>query len=205
MVDISTILLGWLSVFFIVAVLSIVFVGDNLWFDISENVMIGATVGNLIVVSWETLRNTAIYSLLRGQYLYVVPIGLGLLLFSRFSKNYSWLGRYGIAVLVGTGLGITTRALVYSQFILQIIGTFDDLKLGINGYISLVMIICIMGYFLFTFDKPKQILEPMRRIGRVSMMIGFAAGYISLLMSTYSNVVSDFHKIVDVIRLTLGI
>jgi hypothetical protein len=205
MVDISAILLGWLSVFFILTVLSIVFVGDNFWFDISENVMIGAAVGNLIVVSWETLRNTAIYSLFRGQYLYVVPIGLGLLLFSRFSKNYSWLGRYGIAVLVGTGLGITTRALVYSQFILQIIGTFDDLKLGINGYISLVMIICIMGYFLFTFDKPKQILEPMRRIGRVSMMIGFAAGYVSLLMSTYSNVVSNFHTIVDVIRRTFGI
>ncbi len=205
MIDVPTLMLGWLAVFFIVSIISIVFVGANFWFHVSENVLIGATVGNLVIVAWQTLQSTAIYSLARGQYLYAIPIGLGLLLFSREFKKYSWLSNYGVAILVGTGLGISVRALVYSQLIQQITGALDDLKLGINGIISFIIVVCVVAYFLFTFDKPQQIMKPTRRVARLSMMVAFGAGYVSLLISVYAMVVSNFQKIVDVVRMTFGI
>ena len=202
MADVMTLLFGWLAVFFILTVLSIVFYGDSVWFRISENILIGATMGNLVVISYQTLKSGAIYQILNGQLLYIVPIILGLILFARFSLKYGWISRYGLAILVGTGLGISIRALVYSQFIVQITSTLADVNTGINGIISFIIVICTMSYFLFTVKEPKQILDPMRRVGRLSMMVAFGAGYVSLLLSVFSLVISNFHRIVDVILLT---
>ena len=203
MADPMTLLFGWMAVFFILTILSIVFVGDNFWFRISESVLIGATVGNMVLISIETFRSGALYELTRGKLIYLVPIGFGILLFARYTK-YNWLSAYGVSILVGTGIGISLRALVYSQFIVQITSTLQDLSLGINGIISFIIVLCVVIYFLFTIIEPTEILNPVRRVGRISMMIAFGAGYISLLISVYSLVISNFQKIVDVIRLTFS-
>lgn len=156
---------------------------ENIFFRFAEYTVIGAGVGNTVVVALKNVNDIAITNVaVKGNILYILPIIAGILLFTRFSKKYQWLSRYGMAPLVGLTVGTALRLVVISQFTQQIKTTILPLYVPNNPMTSLNNILLVTGvfstisYFIFTREQ----VGPLRitsRIGRVFMMATFGASY----------------------------
>ena len=69
-------------------------IGDNPGFRLVQSLYVGAAVAHTFVLAY---RNTLIPNLweplLAGKYVLLIPMALGLLLFTRVSKKYSYLSK----------------------------------------------------------------------------------------------------------------
>lgn len=114
----------WLAAFTTIAMISFMFRPDNQAYQITQNAFVGVAAGNAIVVGWQNFNSQAIKPLMSGQISYIIPILIGLLLFSRFIPRAQWLSRYPLALLVASGAGVGLAGAVQAQFLTQISATF---------------------------------------------------------------------------------
>src|SRR3990170_5929222 len=99
---------------------SFLLIKDNHTFRFAQFSLAAVALGNITVYTIITINSTGITPFLRGSYQYIIPIALGFLVYSRLTVKYAWLSRWGMAVIVGTGLGLAVRGMVESQIIDQI-------------------------------------------------------------------------------------
>jgi hypothetical protein len=59
------------------------------------------------LTAYENTVKTAIVPLSNGQFAYIIPILLGLVMYTIFWAPQRWLSRYSEAVLVGCSLGVS--------------------------------------------------------------------------------------------------
>ena len=116
----------WIAAFFTIAATSYAF-RDNAVFKFAENTFIGVAAGHAIVMGVKNIRDYGWSHIMDGEIIYAVVFVLGILLYARFHKEYYWLYRYPIAFLVGNGVGISIRAAIHSDFIVQVRATATPL------------------------------------------------------------------------------
>lgn len=180
----------WLAAFFTIAATSYAF-RDNIVFKFAENTFIGIAAGHAIVMGVKNIRDYGWTHIMNGEIIYVVVFVLGIMLYARFSDQYYWLYRYPIAFLVGNGVGISIRAAIHSDFIVQVRATASPLiasdALGtINALITFVGCITAMSHFIFTQEKMNEgSLAILPRIGRSLMLLAFGASFGNTVMSRF--------------------
>lgn len=180
----------WLAAFFTIAATSYAF-RDNLVFKFAENTFIGIAAGHAIVMGVKNIRDYGWTHIMNGEIIYVVVFVLGIMLYARFSDQYYWLYRYPIAFLVGNGIGISIRAAIHSDFIVQVRATATPLiasdALGtVNALITFVGCITAMSHFIFTYEKMNEgVLGWFPRIGRSLMLLAFGASFGNTVMSRF--------------------
>ena len=180
----------WLAAFFTIAATSYAF-RDNIVFKFAENTFIGIAAGHAIVMGVKNIRDYGWTHIMNGEIIYVVVFVLGIMLYARFSDQYYWLYRYPIAFLVGNGIGISIRAAIHSDFIVQVRATASPLiasdALGtVNALITFVGCITAMSHFIFTYEKMNEgILGWFPRIGRSLMLLAFGASFGNTVMSRF--------------------
>jgi len=180
----------WLAAFFTIAATSYAF-RDNLVFKFAENTFIGIAAGHAIVMGVKNIRDYGWTHIMNGEIIYVVVFVLGIMLYARFSDQYYWLYRYPIAFLVGNGIGISIRAAIHSDFIVQVRATATPLiasdALGtVNALITFVGCITAMSHFIFTYEKMNEgVLGWFPRIGRSMMLLAFGASFGNTVMSRF--------------------
>jgi len=180
----------WLAAFFTIAATSYAF-RDNLVFKFAENTFIGIAAGHAIVMGVKNIRDYGWTHIMNGEIIYVVVFVLGIMLYARFSDQYYWLYRYPIAFLVGNGIGISIRAAIHSDFIVQVRATASPLiasdALGtVNALITFVGCITAMSHFIFTYEKMNEgVLGWFPRIGRSLMLLAFGASFGNTVMSRF--------------------
>lgn len=177
-------LLPWIAALYTVFTLSFIY-KDNQFFRFAEHTVVGAAAGNSIVMIIGTLQRSAVTQLARGDYTYVIPLIIGVLLFTRLTK-YAWLSRYPVAMMVGVGTGLSIRSMAQAQFIGQIQATIlpvttSNLFANMNNLITMAIVFCTTAYFTFTFEH-KGGLGIVSKIGRYGMMVAFGAGFSTYLM-----------------------
>src|SRR3972149_11148828 len=101
----------WISAFYILAVYTYLY-RYNKFFKFAEHTLIGAAAGHYLVMGITNINTIGLGNVAAGKVYFVIPLILGVLLFSRFSTRTAWMMRYGIAFMVGIGLAIYIRALV---------------------------------------------------------------------------------------------
>lgn len=185
-VEPSTSIVTWIGAILVLMTLTFLY-KDTIIFRFVERTMVGAAIGHYVVVAVKNINDLGVATLPKDP-LVIVPIVLGLLLFARFHKTYHWLTRYGVAVMVGIGTGLTFRAIIVAQFISQLQATILNLT-TIDNIIIFVGVLCTVTYFVFTVEL-KGPLRNIPRIGLWFMMVAFGVSFGGALIGRVTYIVS---------------
>lgn len=160
-------------------------IGDNRLFRLVQSLYIGAAVAHTFVLAY---RNTLIPNLwepiLEGKYVLLIPMILGLALFTRVSKKYSHVSKIPMSFIVGVGAALAIRGSLLSDFAAQIASAMVPLN-KVNNIVILFGTICTLVYFTFTV-KPTPVTKSMSTIGRYFMMAAFGAAFGNTVMARMS-------------------
>lgn len=181
----------WVAALCSIAVLSSVF-KDTRVYQAAEHIFVGSGAGyaisqayrNIVIQGWRPITDD-------GRLLLIIPMLLGLLLYSRFIKGYEWLSRWSMSFLVGAGAGISIYGIYNSNLLAQIRATMvplyvaGDLGATINNCILVIGVISVLLYFLFTVSV-KGPLKHLSTFGRVMMMITFGVSFGNVVMGRIS-------------------
>lgn len=181
--NISTNIGVWIAALCTIGLLSF-FYKDNAWYKLVEYLYVGAAAGHAITLGWNNVRDLGIKPLSAGKMIYVLPILLGLMLYTRFSKSNAWVSRIPMGFLIGIGTGMAIRGTIGSQIVEQIRATLIAPN-TINNVIIIVGVLTTMSYFFFSWEQ-KGVLGPAARIGRLVMMVTFGAAFGNTVMGRMS-------------------
>ena len=173
----------WIAAFFTIAATSYVF-KDNRVFKFAEHTFIGAAAGYTVAWNLTQLNRMGIEPMIaKGLYLYVIPIILGLTVYFQYHEKYHWIARYGVAFMVGQGMGMAMRAKIRSDFIVQLRATVAPLD---NIYGVMVFALVLTGLLQFVFTVRKVEKEPfitLVKIGRYGILIALGASFGNTVMT----------------------
>lgn len=192
---------------------------DNPLYKLAEHVAVGVSVGFLIVTYYYNVFKPKVWDNVvhRGQYDYLIPFVLGVLLFSRFVPRAGWLSRLSLAFLLGAGSGLSIPATLESRVLKQMEGSITSLVTlaGPSGAVgaaafwgsvwaSFLSIFLVLGtlaclvFFLFSVEH-KGPVGRFAYTGRLLIMAGFGASFgytvmarVSLLIGRVQFLTRDF-------------
>ena len=173
------------AVFFTIGALSLP-IRDNLYWKLCEHMYLGFAGGYMLIVAYKAINTNLFNRLVSGNFIYIIPLILSLMLYSRYVKGYQWLGRYPTALMVGVGTAVSVRTLVSSMFVSQIAGSFINplaptaaqvgtIKTPINNILILVSTIAVLFYFIFirTSVTQNSTAKSIRTLGIWFLMLQF--------------------------------
>ena len=159
---------------------------ENPFYRLVEHVYVGVAAAHSLVMGWESLQTTAFTPILENQeYIKVIPLLIGLLLYTRFFKGAMWMSRYPLAILVGIGTGLTIKGTISAQIIDQVQATIKPLN-SINNIIIFIGLLSVLMFFYFTRKNTNQVFNVSSKIGRYIMMIAFGALFGNAVMGRMS-------------------
>jgi hypothetical protein len=101
-------------------------------------------------------------------------------MWTRFSKNYSWISRYSIAFYIGISSGVAIPVTFYTALYKQLQATIAvPITFSISGLNTFLIIIAVLStlvYFFFSAAH-KGTMGVVSRVGIYVIMIGFGAGF----------------------------
>ena len=181
----------WIGAFLTLMIFSFLY-KDNPFYKFGEHLFVGVANGYYIALYWHnSLRPNLFDQLSAGNYIYIVPLLLGLLYFTRFIPRISWIVRIPIGFMIGWGAGLAIPAHFQAEVLRQLEGTvvvpesFVNLADGIWALIILIGVVCTLVYFFFSKEH-KGILRHTSRLGIIFIMIGFGASFGYTVMARVS-------------------
>jgi hypothetical protein len=186
-------LLGiWLAAILTLAIYSFLY-RDNPFYKFAEHLLVGLSVGFLIVIAFkDTVIPKVIDPLfVHKRLLAIIPVILGLLMFTRFWKQTAWLSRPALALYIGFGAGASIPANMQSYILAQMkatispfasLSTVGDL---INAVIVLVGLAATLIYFYFS-KKHEGVFGIAAKTGIYFLMIFFGATFGFTVMARIS-------------------
>jgi len=178
---------------FAVSILSFAF-KDNPIHRLVESLYIGLTAGYVLTTTLNTAYKNTIQPLPQNPLL-IVPIILGLLMYTRLSKKYAYLSNYPIAFITAIGIGLSTRTIIQSDIIKQFVNTAIPLfipadALGTLGNIVIVAsAVSAIAYFTYGVEH-KGSYGKLVKVGISFMMISFGANTANILLSRSARVIT---------------
>ena len=193
----STNIRDWLAALSILALYSFLY-KENPVYRFAEHLFVGIAAGHAISMAYGNVRDMAARpAIVDGKIALLIPCLLGILLFLRFSRKYSWIARYPIALIMGIGSGMALRGIPSSQILTQLAGIFVPLT-SISNIILFAGVIGTLFYFLFTKEH-KGVIGGLASVGKWTMMVSFGATFgttiferLSLFIGTLNTVLGDW-------------
>lgn len=149
---------------------------DNPFYKFAERLVAGVAAGFWTMLVYHTLFvDKVITTMQNGQWAYIIPILLGLGMWTRFSKKWAWISRYSIAFYIGISTGVSVTVYMYTYIFKQIAATMIPLN-SINNILVVVLVLCALFYFFFS-KAHTGAFGLISRIGIYTLMIGFGAGF----------------------------
>lgn len=164
---------------------------DQPLYRIAESIFAAASVGHLGATAILSLNRSVILPILKGEFILILVLLMGILLFSRLTVKYAWYSLYPTAILAGVGIGITLGTTIELDLINQIIPMIEslavnNLSLFINNLVATVGTLCVLIYFIFTLPVKRNSIRTIRKIGRLFLMATFGAILGNGLLSQYN-------------------
>ena len=149
---------------------------DNPFYKFAERLVAGVAAGFWTMLVYHNLfRDKVLLTMQNGQWAYIIPILLGIGMWTRFSKKYSWISRFSIAFYIGISTGISVTVYMYTAIFKQISATIIPLN-SITNILIIVGVLCALFYFFFS-KAHTGAFGVVSRIGIYTLMIGFGAGF----------------------------
>jgi hypothetical protein len=173
----------WLAAFLTLGLFSWMY-KENPWFRLVEHIYVGAALGVLASQGYQSVMDIAWKpATQQGKTLLYVPLFLGALLFSRWSKKYMWVSRSSMGFLVGTLSAVVMTGAIKAQLTAQVAATMMPLN-SVNNVIFFVITAAATIYFVFTLQT--KWAGPIITLGKYGMMIAFGATFGNTVMSRIS-------------------
>jgi len=156
---------------------------DNPFYKFAEYLLVGISVGYLIVISIKTIVLPKLYYPIfrQGDLLYLIPGILGIFMFLRFFPKLSWLSRISMALIIGAGAGVSIPAVLQAQIYTQMKASMGSYT-SVNNIIVTLAVITTLSYFFFSREH-KGVLGFSAKIGIFFMMVFFGATFGYTVMS----------------------
>lgn len=202
--DIGILIAGILTL----AILSFLY-RDNPFYKAAEFLLVGITIGYTLVITWSNNFMSKLIEPLANdqQWHLIIPLILGLLMFTRFSPKIANLSRWPLAVLIGSGAGAAIPAMLEARTLKQISDTVTPL-LGAGGMpnfsaiLVLVGVICTLAYFYFSHEHT-GLLGRTAKVGTLFLMLFFGTTFGYTVMSRLSTLIGRVEFLLsDFLRLT---
>lgn len=164
---------------------SFVLKNQNRAFSLAEHLVVGTTAGYGVGVAVTNLRSLAVGPLMKGQWLYIVPVILGAMLYTRYNRKFGWLSRIPVSLIVALASGSAIGSSIEGQILGQIRATM----LPPNSLSNIVMIfgvLAVLSYFFFTIGPRSQLRTHVSKMGRFFMMAAFGATFASAVQGRFS-------------------
>ena len=172
---------------------------DNPFFKFAEHIFVGVSVGILLAVTYHQEFLPFIYNPLKsavtgGEYrnfVVLMPVLLGLMMFGRFVPGYGWTVRWPFAFLMGYYAGVDIPVTMQAEIYQQIRGTavpfgsIDSVWAIFNASLVMLGVICTLMYFYFSKEH-KGITGGVSEVGIVFLMIAFGASFGYTVMARIS-------------------
>jgi hypothetical protein len=169
-----------LAVFVTLAIFSFLY-KDNPVYKFVERLWVGVTTGYWTMLLYHTSFTDKVITPIfrRGQWWYILPTVLGILMWFRLSKKYGFLARYSLAFYIGISTGIFIPLTIKTAILYQLEGSIRAIQPtwgGVMFAVAFVGIICSLSYFLFSKEHT-GLLGVGSKIGIYTLMIGFGVGF----------------------------
>ncbi len=182
----------WLQALFTILLVSVVF-KDNPAYRFAEHTYVGLYAGYGVALAFFNYIRPNVQDrlLAKKEYIFLIPILIGLLMYTRYIKPVAWLSRYTISFNLGIGTGYVLSKDFKPYFVDQIRATFlqlwgtGDWWKTVSNWIYVVGVVSSLVYFLFTLQK-KGVQGRISMVGRVVMMVAFGAAFGNTVMARVS-------------------
>jgi len=173
----------WIDAFFTLALFSFLY-KDNPFYKLAEHIFAGLSAGYYVGLIWHSVIQQQMIDpmISDGRWWLVFPGILGVLMFSRFSKNYNWISRTSLAFVMGNTAGIFLLSELHGKVLPQMQSTMLSLSPG-QGFgqflLALVVVVGVIStlvYFYFSKEH-KGILGGTAKVGIWFIMISFGAHF----------------------------
>ncbi len=166
---------------------------ENPIFRACEHLYLGLSLAHLAVMGWTNIRDLGFLEIQQGGYLVIIPLVLGVLLFSRFFPQISWLSRYSLAYFVGVASAVTITGVIDAGIISQVRGAIVPLN-SVNSIISTVFNVTAITTFFFIIGSVEKKGHPYSNAltktvqkaslaGRFVLMVSFGAVFGTTIMA----------------------
>ncbi|HSQ60451.1 MAG TPA: hypothetical protein VLT84_08465 [Acidobacteriota bacterium] len=207
--NLSTDIGVWIAAFLTLGIFSFLY-RDNPVYKFCEHLFVGISAGYYVVLTYfSTIKPNLVTPLFTQfnegrNFLLVVPLLLGVLLFSRFFPRGDWLSRWPIAVILGVYPALRITGFGQSDLVEQVHGSILPLWGGvnpgdlINNWLLVVGLLTTLMFFFFSKEH-KGALGGVAKVGIYFLMVSFGASYgytvmarISLLIGRVMFLVRDW-------------
>jgi len=213
----SALIGAWVAVGLTLFIFSFLY-KDNPLFKLGEHLYVGISVGYSVVVVWYTVFIRLVWQeIAKDNYEPLIPVVIGLLIWTRFIPKIAWLSRLAFAFVVGFGSGVAIPRTISSYILKQIEDTVNPLvtmtaggisfnldlanpQSGINTIVLLVGVVSVLFYFFFSVEHSGAGYVA-ARTGVYFLMIGFGAAFGYTVMSRMSLLIGRF---ADLIKFSSG-
>lgn len=134
--------------------------------------------------------------------LYYVPLGLGLLFFTRLIPKLAYLSRWPLAFVMGMAAGLRLYVFLQSNALEQVGSTIapvlgaESFATGLNNFIVLVGVFAGLVYFYFSREH-KGVFGAVSRVGVYFLMLSFGAAFGYTVMARVSLLLGRFVSLRD--------
>ena len=207
MTDFWTVFGVWLGALCTLAIWSFLY-KDNPFYKFAEQVFVGVSAAYWFVY---TIFNNLIPNLFdklitdfSGNWLLILPGILGIMMLMRLYPKLEWLGKYPLALMIGTSAGLSILRILKSNVINQVLSTMINPLSSGNPVVAVGQFILIIGtisglvYFYFS-KKHEGITGWTAKLGIIFLMISFGAAFgftamarISLLIGRLQFLLGDW-------------
>lgn len=187
----------WISALLTLGIFSFLY-KDNPAYKLCEHLFVGVSAGYYVVLNYfSVVRPNLLDPLVQGDghggrdFFLLVPLVLGILLFSRFFPKGDWLSRWSIALILGVYPALRITGFGQGDFVEQIHGTMLPLWVAgnpgatIGNWILVVGLLTTLIFFFFSKEH-KGALGGAARVGVYFLMVSFGASYGYTVMARIS-------------------
>ncbi|MGB3976569.1 MAG: hypothetical protein WBM02_06360 [bacterium] len=197
-----------IGAFFTIAAFSFLY-KDNPLYKIAESIVVGVAAGYFtVLLFWTSLKpkfwdQLVVYH----RWWYIIPGLLGIMMYFRFSKQYSWISRYPLCLYIGIGSGIAIPLSLQAFVVRQVEATMLQIDfqttVGWNNFLVVIMVFSALIYFFFSMEH-KGLVGSTATFGIWVIMVGFGASFgytvmarVSLLIGRIQYLLGDWLHLVD--------
>ncbi len=202
----------WIGGFLTLCVFSFLY-KDNPFFRFAERLFAGISLGYYIgIVSVNTLAPNLIRPLaenLGGNAHLLIPLFLGLNLYTRYIPKIAWMARISLAVYIAYYVGINMVQKLQGEVVPQvgktILHPIGGAFTPFDNLIIIVGVLSVLIYFYFSIEH-KGPLAGISRLGIWFLMLGFGAAFGYTVMGRVSLLIGRMNYLfVDVLRATTAL
>ncbi len=182
---------------------------DNPMYKFAEHLFVGVSAGYFVIILWHNGLVTNLYERLADGHIYflwldsakwwyIFPAILGIMMFTRFSRKWSWVSRWPVALYIGIATGLAIPLEMANRVNRQLYAMMEPINWGSffgsgwldmgAGYSDIIIFVgTVSALIYFYFSKAHTgVFGSAAKLGIWTLMLGFGASFGFTVMARIS-------------------